>query len=147
MGRGTIQQSWVRIKQRYRLFVYDLGRRLQRLFGRWKEWVESGSGQAYMEVVSLISVAVIAFFVGRYSVDVDTPQHLTHDTSRQIVHIEAKPIANIPAQGKVVVSKQGKRWHYAWCPGASTISEKNKRWYKTEVEAEKVGYTKASNCK
>ena len=50
-------------------------------------------------------------------------------------------------QGKVVASKRGKKYHYPWCPGALKMSEKNKRWFKSEQAARNAGYTPARNCK
>ena len=46
-----------------------------------------------------------------------------------------------------VASKSGTKYHYPWCPGALNIKEENKIWFSTNEEAEKAGYTPASNCK
>ena len=51
------------------------------------------------------------------------------------------------ASGKYVASKNGKKYHLLWCSGAQTISEKNKIWFNSKEDAEKAGYTPASNCK
>ncbi|MFM2414993.1 MAG: hypothetical protein RI911_686 [Candidatus Parcubacteria bacterium] len=147
MGQGTIQQQLKRIKQRYRLFVYDTRLALMERFSDARAWIETERAKAIMEIVSLCSIAIISFFVGRNSVVLDARPGFQHDTAARIERMEPKPIAAVPRQGKVVVSKNGKRWHYAWCPGAETISERNKRWYSSEAEAEKAGYTRASNCK
>ncbi len=49
--------------------------------------------------------------------------------------------------GQVVASRSGKKYHFPWCPGAETISEKNKIWFADEKEARRRGYTPAGNCK
>lgn len=49
--------------------------------------------------------------------------------------------------GQVVASKSGTKYHYPWCAGAKSISEKNKIWFNSVEEAKKAGYTPASNCK
>lgn len=48
---------------------------------------------------------------------------------------------------RYVASKNGTKYHHPWCPAALKISEKNKIWFSSQEEAEKAGYTPASNCK
>jgi hypothetical protein len=49
--------------------------------------------------------------------------------------------------GLLVASKTGQKYHFPWCVGALQISEKNKIWFNSYEEAQKAGYTPASNCK
>ncbi len=56
-------------------------------------------------------------------------------------------IASEKAQGLLVASKTGKKYHFPWCAGATQIADKNKIWFSSYEEAQKAGYTKASNCK
>lgn len=49
--------------------------------------------------------------------------------------------------GVVVGSKNGTKYHYPWCPGASQIAEKNKIFFNSIEEARAKGYTPAANCK
>jgi hypothetical protein len=49
--------------------------------------------------------------------------------------------------GKYVASKGGTKYHLPWCSGAQRISENNKIWFNSKVDAEKAGYQPASNCK
>lgn len=101
-----------------------------------------------MDVITLVSVAFIAFICGQMSVTETKYQSIVHDTSARIEHLIPQPSkGESQAQGKIVVSRKGKRWHYVWCPGAETISDKNKRYFKSESDAEKAGFTRASNCK
>ena len=55
-------------------------------------------------------------------------------------------IAGESAKGMLVASKNGTKYHFPWCAGASQISEKNKIWFNSYEEAQKAGYTAASNC-
>jgi hypothetical protein len=49
---------------------------------------------------------------------------------------------------RVVVSKSSssKKYHHAWCPGASQIKESNRVWFPTVADAEAAGYSLAGNC-
>ena len=49
-------------------------------------------------------------------------------------------------QNLLVASKTGKKYHFPWCTGASQITDKNKIWFNSYEEAQKAGYTAASNC-
>ena len=55
-------------------------------------------------------------------------------------------IPKIYPGGAVVASWKGKKYHYPWCAGALRISDKNKRWFKSEKEAEAFGYKPSTNC-
>lgn len=49
---------------------------------------------------------------------------------------------------RVVVSKSSdsKKYHHAWCPGATQIKEANRVWFPTADDAKAAGYTLAGNC-
>ncbi|MFH1402142.1 MAG: hypothetical protein ABIG87_00775 [Patescibacteria group bacterium] len=49
--------------------------------------------------------------------------------------------------GKYVASKNSDKYHAPWCSGAQRIKEENQIWFNSKEEAEKAGYTPASNCK
>jgi len=49
--------------------------------------------------------------------------------------------------GEVVASKNGTKYHFPWCSGASTIKAENKITFKSIEEARKAGYEPAKNCK
>lgn len=148
MGFVTIQQRLSRIKGRLRLLRYDWGKSYARRKASIRAYIETPQGNALMDIVSLVSVGVIAFILGQHSVEKDVPSPFVHDTSARIERMEPqKGGVQILPTGKIVASKNGKRWHYLWCKGAETISEKNKRYFKSEADAEKAGYTRAANCK
>ena len=49
--------------------------------------------------------------------------------------------------GSVVGSINGTKYHLPECPGATQIKEENKIWFPSAEDAQKAGYTPASNCK
>lgn len=61
----------------------------------------------------------------------------------------AEPIANNNAtakEGKVLASKNGKKFYYPWCSGVSRIKEINRVYFASAAEAQVAGYTQAANC-
>lgn len=50
------------------------------------------------------------------------------------------------SSGMVVASSRGTKYHFPWCPGAKSISEKNKITFESPAAAESAGYTLAANC-
>ncbi len=56
-------------------------------------------------------------------------------------------VAGESAKGMLVASKNGTKYHFPWCAGASQIVEKNKIWFDSYEVAQQAGYTPASNCK
>ena len=56
-------------------------------------------------------------------------------------------VVSSQSSGTVVASKNGTKYHLPWCSGAQRISEANKITFSSKAEAEKAGYTPASNCK
>jgi hypothetical protein len=54
--------------------------------------------------------------------------------------------ASVVQAGAFVASKSGTKYHLPWCSSAGRIKEENKIWFQTKEEAEKAGYTPASNC-
>jgi hypothetical protein len=61
----------------------------------------------------------------------------------------AIPAGSIPAdtaKGSIVASKNGKRYYYPGCSGISRISDANKIYFASAIEAERFGLTLAANC-
>ena len=57
------------------------------------------------------------------------------------------PQLGLVAGGKYIASKNSDKYHAPWCSGAQRINEENKIWFDSKEEAERAGYTPASNCK
>lgn len=121
-------------------------------------WLQSDTGKevAYALIILLVSTA--SFMLGRlsYSEEIHTVPIINTTEHKEEVSVSSESqlagitaIVNAPesVKGEVVGSSKGTKYHYPWCPGARSLSEKNKRWFKTVADAEKAGYTLAKNCK
>jgi hypothetical protein len=61
-----------------------------------------------------------------------------------------QPIGNTAstiATGKIVASKNGKRYYYPNCGGINRIKSENRIYFETKEQAEAKGLTLASGCK
>lgn len=103
----------------------------------------------------IVSVALIGFGLGRLSKLEERSVPITVEKMGAFAGLTSGAgedgvadalTANKP-EGTLVVSKNGTKYHYLWCPGASTIKEENKVYFATKEEAEKAGYGPAANCK
>ena len=94
----------------------------------------------------VIIVALASFALGILS---ERDRHKPHPKTLICTkaHTTDHSIRPIFIGGAVVASWKGKKYHYPWCPGATHMSEKNKRWFKSIDEARSYGYTPAGNCK
>jgi len=102
---------------------------------------------------AVILVALISFGLGRLSKirELKTPIKIDPPAGG-FVSVATTTSATTTAtataaEGGVVASKNGTKYHYPWCPGAATIKEENKIYFATIEDARKAGYTPASNCK
>ncbi len=116
------------------------------------------SNTEYLLAMLIIAVSLISFYLGRVSMG--EGRNVLHTPPTPAAVIEAKtPIIQeivstttpITEEKKVtetyVASKSGTKYHLPWCPGAKQIKEENKVWFTTKSDAEKAGYSPASNCK
>ncbi|KND48946.1 MAG: hypothetical protein AB200_00770 [Parcubacteria bacterium C7867-005] len=114
----------------------------------------------YFWAICLILVSLLSFGVGRLSkVGVGGEIKFTYDPSlsalmqsqkseKQTKSTEANiDQINTSTNVAVVASSKGTKYHYPNCPGARTISEKNKISFASVAMAESAGYTLALNCK
>ncbi len=105
-------------------------------------------------VFVIVFVALIAFGLGRLSAisEKKTPITIENLSAATVTTTPASPagrpdfVASTTAK-LYVASKNGTKYHFPWCSGASTIKEENKIWFSSKEEAEKSGYTPAGNCK
>lgn len=132
-----------------------MGMSIQELSLKFKAFF---SNIEYLLALLIIVVSLISFYLGRVSVG--EGRGVTASVPMQATVIEAKtpimqeivstttPIAEEKkTEGVYVASKSGTKYHLPWCPGAKQIKEENKVWFATKTDAEKAGYTPASNCK
>lgn len=112
--------------------------------------------------ITIVLVAILSFGIGRLSVVGNRePIKVEYDseifnsqsvTANQATAVSAvKNIENTGAQTEnstsVVTSKNGRKYHFLYCPGAKQIKEENKIIFSSPVDAEAAGYTLAANCK
>jgi hypothetical protein len=58
----------------------------------------------------------------------------------------APVIAPRVQSGQYVAARTGKVYYLPWCGVAKRIKEANKVWFLTKADAERAGYTPATNC-
>lgn len=118
----------------------------------------------------IVLIAVASFGLGRVSVVQETPQkkakiELQGQKASGVEGIEQKTTNTVSksveagadsateesakpnSEQTYVGSKNGTKYHLLHCPGAKQIKEENKIYFGTKEEAQKAGYTPASNCK
>jgi len=52
----------------------------------------------------------------------------------------------VKTNGRIMASKNGKRYYFSWCTGAEKIAVKNRIYFTTEAEAQSRGLTIAKGC-
>jgi hypothetical protein len=104
--------------------------------------------------VIIFVVGLTSFFLGRMSSPQNIAQIKTdldiHGSSLEIKEVKtdtATSVNGVIPESGYVASKSGTKYHLPWCGSAKQIKEENKIWFATKEEAEKAGYTPASNCK
>lgn len=109
----------------------------------------------------IILVGVLCFGLGRWSVSDTTALHkgITQKMELQLQEAAVVTVPQAPAKAEaattsapasatqLVGSRNGTKYHLLWCAGAKQIKEENKVYFASKEEAEKAGYTPASNCK
>jgi hypothetical protein len=105
-------------------------------------------------IAIIILIGFAGFGLGRLSliedsreaVRIEYPEYLSASVLNAGKALDGETVPTI-AQGLLVASKNGSKYHYPWCSGGKSISEKNKIWFDSTDEARKAGYTPAGNCK
>ena len=93
--------------------------------------------------IVIILVASLSFAIGRLTREGKSePIKIEYDQS-----LTSTVINSNENSASVIASKNGKKYHYPFCPGAKQISEKNKIIFASKEAAEASGYTLAANCK
>ncbi len=93
-------------------------------------------------IAIVLLLGLLSFGLGRFS---------ALEEGRSAISILEAPVNTKPRAmtigGLIVASRKGSAYHFPWCPGAQTIVEQNKVWFKSEEAARKAGYSPAKNCK
>ncbi len=99
----------------------------------------------------ILSVSVISFALGFHAGSQKNVPVVTVKDNLCIAPVTEASIKKGEdiAQGNstIVASKNGSRYYFVWCSGASRIAPQNRVYFETIQEAEKKGYTMASGCK
>ena len=109
--------------------------------------------------IAVILISITSFNLGKISAHQQkkTPISITEPNSTNRLGTESGnaenfglPNAKHPMLNAVSVvasrASKSKVYHFPWCAGVSSIADKNKITFTSEVAAISAGYTLASNC-
>lgn len=91
----------------------------------------------------LLLMGALGFGLGRWS-RIEEARPPVRVTAAAAVATEPPPEQG--SRGAYVASKNGSKYHLAWCSGAQRIKEENKIYFNSQEEAERAGYAPAANC-
>lgn len=97
----------------------------------------------------ILCVAIISYCLGRISIieKKREPLLIIPSSATSSLLIPSGASGERESQAALLVgSKNGSKYHFPWCSGASRIAEANKVYFKSLEEAKAKGYTPASNC-
>lgn len=105
-------------------------------------------------ITIIIFIGFVGFGLGRLSsieenresVKIEFPEYLSASVLNG-QKTDQKDLSVTITEGLIIASKGGSKYHYPWCSGGKSISEKNKIWFDSTEDARKAGYTPAQNCK
>lgn len=110
----------------------------------------------FFTAIVIILVAFAGFGLGRLSslerkktpILIERDQSFLYQSNRIIPDgkINSSEINKNSKQKSFVASKSGTKYYFPWCGTVSRIKEENKIWFASEAEAQKAGYTPATNC-
>ncbi len=119
-------------------------------------WQEKFKSQSLTVAVSLITILgfTFGFGLGRLSKieegrsPIKIEQATATDTSsHQISATGSKPLElSKTTGGKLVASRNGKKYYLPWCGGVDRIKPENLISFASAAEARARGYTPAANC-
>lgn len=108
-------------------------------------------------VLIVIGVGIGAFVLGRLSAgevrtDIRVYMPNTDGVTASAIgayteYLPSEESPVIPEEGFVVASKEGSKYHFPWCSGATRIKPENKIIFTSNTEAREAGYEPAANCK
>lgn len=108
----------------------------------------------------LVTACTASYMLGTLSSYTDVNEkhaaesvHIVQDTlvaqprSELLQAVPEEKLTSAEDSGEVVVSVNGAKYHYPWCPGARSIKEENLRRFSSIQDAKLAGYEPAANCK
>ncbi len=140
--------------------VYNYWVSIQDKLRQFKGLVQSTD---FILTVLILVVSVVSFALGRVSMN--TTEDIVHTSVNNSASVMgsspiplpgvlptstvkiSSPVISYDSEKMYVASKTGTKYHLPWCGSAKQIKEENKIWFASKEDAEKAGYTPASNCK
>jgi len=112
--------------------------------------IKKCKSKEFLDITIIILIAFGSFGLGKLSeISKNSPRSIItkEEVPKKVNLSTANVVSSLPSSGMLVASKNGTKYHFPWCAGASQIAEKNKIWFNSTEEARKAGYTPANNCK
>ena len=107
-------------------------------------------------IILIALISLLSFQLGKISEPAGEPIKIEQGSALEIQNsnfknqnlngAETRSGGEVKIDFKVVVSKNGTKYHFSWCSSASRIKPENQIWFNTEQEAIAAGYTLAGNC-
>jgi hypothetical protein len=111
-------------------------------------------------IISTILIGGSAYFIGKIqntesqsnAIQIVYPDAIAvkkdiNDTPNQAAAFINSAIETKSQIGKIIASKNGKRYYYQSCNGVNRIKPENRIYFDTKEQAEAKGLTLASGCK
>lgn len=126
---------------------------IQEMYDKFKTLVQN---DGFFYSVLVVLIAVSSFGLGRMSqIEIAQKPPVTPIQLTQKAAVVASAVSKATSsqsvsgigEGSFVASKNGTKYHLLTCSGAKQIKEENKIFFDSQEDAEKAGYSKASNCK
>jgi len=92
-------------------------------------------------------LVISAFFLGRITKFMENSPAFSFEVSSTVYKEEKDSLFGNVSTSTIVASSGGKKYYFVWCKGAGNIKQSKKRYFESEVAAQKAGYTLAANCK
>ncbi len=119
-----------------------------------KYFIRKTASDEIYTISLIILVGFGGFGLGRLSVTVESkePVRIIQNNDAAAVlssthRAQDTPTPSVALEGKYVASKSGTKYHFPWCGSASRIKEANRVWFDSKEDAQRAGYSPASNCK
>jgi len=103
-------------------------------------------------LILIITTSITSFCLGiLYEQEKHAPEIIFSQSLTPLVQITPQSAQIAVAQavktdGRIMASKNGKRYYFSWCTGAEKIAVKNRIYFTTEAEAQSRGLTIAKGC-
>lgn len=103
-------------------------------------------------LILIVTASITSFCLGiLYEQEKNVPEIIFSQSLAPLIQITPQSAQIAVAQavksnGRIMASKNGKRYYFSWCTGAEKIAVKNRIYFTTEAEAQSRGLTIAKGC-